>query len=220
VQGELRLAGHDGCGSGRRRDDADERAVAGCRAACRRDGPVEVRGDPRQSTAYGDGALGQQLPADLRGEPLHDRRRLVVGRAHRAQAQLGQRDVQPLTTDHQDARVGRDQLGDQPGSGLGGGDHVIGVREHAEVAQVCRDGCRGPVGVVGDERDAHAERFGAGQRLRSAGHHVGSDVDDPVEVDECGVVSRCEGLGGTVREPHGFCSRKRSVARASRNACS
>ena len=140
------------------RDHADQRAVA--RARCPRGvGTVasRLRGDPRQAGRDGVRALGEQPPADVRREALHDRRR-----RRRPASCTGAR---PRSRQGGDAAPRRRPPAPRTRPGPGSATSVAaawaevttssGLGRHAQLAQVRGHRLRGPRRVVRDVRRSH-----------------------------------------------------------------
>ncbi len=121
-------------------------------------------------------------------EALDHRQRLLGQRPDGDQAALGQRLLQAEPADHQHLRAGRQLLGEHPGGGLGGVDHVRRLGRHPKLGQVLGDHPGRPGGVVRHVRQPHPGGAGRVERLHGVLDRVRTGVHHAVEVQQCRVV--------------------------------
>jgi hypothetical protein len=134
-----------------------------------------------------DGGLGEVAPGGRGVQALHHGGR-AVGRAHGFEAGGSDLLRERRGAQHQDRRARSDapvQVGD---GGLGGRDDVVVVRRDPQLVQVRGDRPDAARGVVGHERDPHPRGPGTGDRLGSVRDRLLPEVQDPVEVEQTGVV--------------------------------
>ena len=176
-------------------DDLKQRAVAWRGAERVGDRRVGVGGDEERARVDREAALGEPAVVDAGAEALDDRGRVLSRGRDGDQAALPDGQPQRRRADHQDLRLGRQLVRQEPGRGLGRGDDVGLGDRGAHALEEGGDRGRGAGGVVGHVRDVGARPLGLLERLRRTGNGGAADVDDAVEVEEEDVVGFGERFG-------------------------
>ncbi len=201
VHRRQRLARHLGRAARGDPYDLHQRAVAGGDPALLGDGQIGVGREPRHPALHRVGRLREPCPVQGRVIALHHGRRIVVRRVDGHQPALAQRHPQPLAPDRQHPRTGRHLLGDQPRHRLRRGDHLVRRGRQPEAGELSGDRLRGAGRVIGHIRQMHPAVPRRRQRLHGVRDGLPAGVDDPVQIQQRGVVRLAQRTPASVGPP-------------------